>query len=286
MARTAKTAAHPRRARGETPAFVTDGVPLYYQLASVLREKILFGQFTVGDRIATEAGLSRDYGVSRITVRQALAELEHEGLIRREAGRGTFVSEHRSFTGALKVEGSLDDLMWMGLTTSVKLLDLTTVKAMPAQARVLQVEPGSPLTRCTRLRSHQQVPFAYITVFIPADVARRLRRADFKKGSIMLILDRLGYKLGDADQTVQAALADANLARHLRTRIGAPLLSVDRVVRTIEGRPIEAIHTYYRTDIYSMNVHLARSGEHGPGELRWSFKSSHDRRQPSGRARR
>lgn len=273
MAKNTTREAAPAAAK-RPPPFVTDAVPLYYQLGSVLREKILSGQSAPGDRLPTEAELSTEYGVSRITVRQALSALEDEGLIRREAGRGTFVSEHRPFTGALKVEGSLDDLISMGLTTSVQLLDLRTVEATPQLAQALQVPVQSPLTRCTRLRFHHEEPFGYVVVFLPPDVARRLRRADWKRGSLMKILDGLGYTLGDADQTVQAALADATLARHLRTRIGAPLLSVDRVVRTVEGRPVEAIHTYYRSDIYTLSVHLARTREHAPGEVRWSLKSS------------
>ncbi len=64
------------------PRFAFDAVPLYYQLGSVLREQITSGRFTPGDRIPTEAELAGEYGVSRITVRQALAALEEEGLIR------------------------------------------------------------------------------------------------------------------------------------------------------------------------------------------------------------
>jgi GntR family transcriptional regulator len=252
---------------------VTDAVPLYYQLGSVLREKIQSGHFAAGDRIPTEAELSEAYGVSRITVRQALSALEEEGLIRREAGRGTFVSELRRFTGAMKVEGSLDDLITMAMTTSVRLLDLRSVRATPQQAERLQVKVGTPLTRCTRLRFQHEEPFAYVVNLLPLEIGRRIKRGEWKKGSVLKALERHGHAPQDAEQTVHAALADATLARLLQTRIGAPLLSVERVVRSLDGRPIENTHTYYRSDIYSLSVHLSHTREHPQAEARWALRS-------------
>jgi len=260
-------------ASGERPpAFATDAVPLYYQLGSVLREKILSGQFAAGDRIPTEADLSAEYGVSRITVRQALSALEGEGLIRREAGRGTFVSEQRPFTGAIGVQGSLDDLITMALTTSVQLVDLRTTEAGPEQAAALQLAVGAPLLRVTRLRFHHDEPFSYIVNLLPLEIGRRIKRADWKKGSVLKLLEQMGHHISDADQTVRAALADATLARLLKTRIGAPLLSVDRVVHA-DGRPIEATHTYYRSDIYSIRVRLTHTQEQ-PAGARWSLRQA------------
>ena len=261
MAKLVRNPPPPSRA-ARPPGFASDAVPLYYQLGSVLREKIHAGQFSPGQRIPTEAELAAEYGVSRITVRQALAALEQEGLIRREAGRGTFVSEQRPFTGAMKVEGSIDDLITMAMTTSVRLIDLTTVQATPRLAQQLQVAAGAPLTRCTRLRFHHDEPFACVINLLPLEIGRRLRRADWKKGSVLKALERLGYPVQDADQTVQASLADAALARLMKTRIGAPLLSVERVVHAPDGRPLESTHTYYRSDVYSLSVHLAHTREH------------------------
>jgi GntR family transcriptional regulator len=263
---------------GGTPRFVTDAVPLYYQLGSLLREKIVSGLYASGERIPTEAELSKEYGVSRITVRQALAAMEEEGLIRREAGRGTFVSEGRPFTGTLKVEGSLDDLISMGLSTSVQLLDLRTVEAGAQQAHALAVPLRSPLTRCTRLRFYHEEPFSYIVNLLPHDIGSRIRKADWRKGTILKTLETLGIELSDADQTVRASLADSSLARLLRTRIGAPLLSVDRLVRAADGRPVESVHTYYRSDVYSFNVHLVRTRTHPSGETGWSLKQTRKER--------
>lgn len=271
--------ATPRRAvrpRAATSApktrFVTDAVPLYYQLESVLREKIFSGQFASQERIPTEAELAVEYGVSRITVRQALSALEEEGLVRRKAGLGTFVSELPAFSGDLKVEGSLDHLLSMGHATSIQLLDLRTVEATPQQAERLGLVRGAQLTRCERLRFYHQEPLSYIVALLPHEIGRRVRKSEWAKGTILSALERLGYVLRDADQTVRASLADATVAGHLRTRIGAPLLSVDRLVRAADGRAVEFVHTFYRSDIYSVKVHLVRDANPVGREGTWSLK--------------
>src|ERR1700733_15191704 len=102
MSQSAKT-------NGRDLHFVSDQVPLYYQLQTILTEKIQSGNLEVGQRLPTEAELGNLSGVSRSTVRQAISKLEAENLIRREAGRGTFVNERRPFTGTLQLEGSLED---------------------------------------------------------------------------------------------------------------------------------------------------------------------------------
>ena len=245
--------------KAEAPRFASSEVPLYYQLGTILREQILSGAYAQGDQLPTEAELVADYGVSRITVRQALKSLTEERLIRREAGRGTFVTGHPSVPDTLQMDSSIDDLMSMGRTTSVELLDLRQVVATEQDAAAFELSAGSPVMQCTRLRRHHDEPFSYIVNRLPKEIADLFDREDWEQGMILQsIEDRLGVRLRVADQSVRATLADASLARLLKTRIGAPLLSVDRVVRAETGRAVERVHTYYRSDIYSLTVHLTR----------------------------
>ena len=247
-------------ARGESPRFASNEVPLYYQLGTILREQILSGAYALGDQLPTEAELVADYGVSRITVRQALKTLEDEDLIRREAGRGTFVTGHPA-GDTLHMEDTLEDLMSMGLATSVELLDLRPVAVTRQDVDTFQLEATRTVMQCARLRRHQQIPYAYIVNRLPIEIAERFEDDDWRLGSIMQATERrLGLRLQVADQTIRATLADAPLARLLDTRIGAPLLSVDRVVRTDDGHAVARVHTCYRSDIYSLTVHLTRDG--------------------------
>jgi GntR family transcriptional regulator len=260
-------------------------VPLYYQLAGILRERIDSGKYVAGDRLPTEDALSKDYGVSRITIRQALGDLEKGGFIKREAGRGTFVADRRTFSNTFRLEGSLGDLISMGLTTTVKVLTLSTIRASTSEADFLRVNLGDPLVRCTRLRLHAGTPFSYIVNHVPGDLGKSLKPDAWRKGSILRQIETdLGVRMGDADQTISASLADAHLARLLKTNIGAPLLSVDRVVRSIEGRPVEHVHSYYRSDIYSFKAHLVHNPIPSDTDESWSVSPAKKKVRGVGKA--
>jgi GntR family transcriptional regulator len=250
----------------DAPPFVSSEVPLYYQLGTILREKIHSGILAPGDQLPTEADLVVDYGVSRITVRQALKSLSDDKLIRREAGRGTFVTDRPALTHSFRMDTSLDDLTSMEKATSVELIDLSQVVATAEDAAAFEVDPGSPVTQCTRLRFHRGEPFSYIVNRLPQKIAEHLVRQDWEQGLILRsIQERLGLRLRLADQNVRATLADGTLARSLNTRIGAPLLLVDRVVSTEPGPAVERVHTYYRSDVYSLTGCLEKPGPRRPG---------------------
>ncbi len=256
-----------------TAVFVDRSVPLYYQLATLLSEKIVSQELRTGDRLPTEVELVEEYGISRITVRQALRILEEEGLIRREVGRGTFVTEYRPFTGALKVEGSLADVISLG-QNPVKVLEVSTVKAGPDDAALMGIEVGSQIVRAVRIRLLHGEPYSHIVNDLPYDIGKRLTRADWKGVVLRTIEEKLKIPLRDAEQTVRASLADARLARLLNTRVGAPLLAVERVVRTDHARVVERVRIHYRSDMYALKVHLNR--EHP--EASWSFARKHKTR--------
>jgi len=264
------------------PAFVSAEIPLYYQLASVLRDQILSGDFAGGDRLPTEAELVTEYGVSRITVRQALQKAEAEGLIHRQVGRGTFVAKRLPSTGTIRMEGSLDNLMSMGLKTKVKVVLLQTIRATPDLAEVFRVPLGSAVTRCIRVRFHNGTPFSHVATELPDAIARRFSRNDWN-GSILQVLDRkLKIPIREAKQSIAASLADASLARFLEIPIGSPLLNVHRVVLTDDGVPVQRVQTHYRSDIYFFSLHLSRT--HSDAE--WSLSRRTPAKRSGGNGRR
>lgn len=246
-----------RRLRSSGPLFASTEVPLYYQLSTILREQILDGTFAVGDQMPTEAELVAEYRISRITVRQALKSLEQEDLIRREAGRGTFVIGLPRSPEPVSMDASRDELRTTECETTVRLVDLRTVAATRQDARLLEVDLGAPVVRCGRLRYFQGEPMSYTVNRFPKAVADRFETEDWETGSMMRATqNRLGLHLAVDDETVRATLADASVARLLKIRIGAPLLSVDRIVHTDSGRVVTRVHTWYRSDVYSLTVHL------------------------------
>lgn len=244
-------------------AFVSNRIPLYYQLENLLREKILSGAFVAGDRLPTESDLVRDYGVSRITVRQALTALAEEGLIERQQGRGTFVAERRTrrrpFEGAIHLTGSLDELIDMALDTPIKVLETTRIEADQREAELLGLQSGEPVYRFKRLRLREGKPFSLIVNYLPAEIGARFTNEELSSGSLLRLIEtKFGAPLHSAKQQITADLADPYVAGLLDVRVGAPLLSIERTVYTEGGRPVEYVHVLYRSDRYNYTIYLTR----------------------------
>jgi GntR family transcriptional regulator len=233
--------------------------PLYHQIYLILRNQIIDGRHNDGDLIAGEEDLARQFNVSRITARRALAELAAEGLVVRARGRGTRVIAPPSAPPIrANVEGLIENLMAMGLKTQVKLMEFDYETASPDVARALKLEPGAEVQRAVRLRFLTDGPFSYLTTYVPASIGRQFGRKELEREPLLGLLERCGVKIGGAEQTISATLADTRVAPLLQTAIGAPLLRIMRVVHDREGVPVEYITGLYRPDRYQYRMALAR----------------------------
>ncbi|HRH41151.1 MAG TPA: GntR family transcriptional regulator [Pyrinomonadaceae bacterium] len=245
------------------PSFVSKRIPLYYQIENVLREKITSGIFVEGERLPTELELIEQYGVSRITVRQALQALTEDGLIDRKQGRGTFVAERKSkkrkFSGAIHLTGSLDELIDLGIDTPVKVLEMNQVEADFYEAEILQIKVGSPIYRLKRLRLYENKPFGLIINYLPESIGSRLTTDELSSGALLHTLEtKLGYHLESARQEIKAELADPYIANLLEIRVGNALLSIERTVYADGKIPVEYVQMLYRNDLYGYSVNLIR----------------------------
>ena len=244
-------------------AFVSSRIPLYYQLENVLREKITSGAFESGERMPTESDLIEEYGVSRITVRQALQALSNDGLIDRHQGRGTYIaarkSKKRKFTGTIHLTGSLDELIEMGMDTPVKVLEMNRVEADVHEAELLQIKVGTPIYRLKRLRLVDGKPYSFILNYLPEEIGAKLTLAELSSGAVLRTMEtKFGLNLDNAIQEIKAELADPYVAKLLDIRVGSALLSIERTVYTDKGKPVEYVHTLYRSDLYGYSVKLVR----------------------------
>ncbi len=243
--------------------FASSRIPLYYQLENVLREKITSGVFEAGDKLPTENALIDEYGVSRITVRQALQALSEDGLIERKQGRGTLVAARKSrkkrFTGTIHLTGSLDELIEMGMDTPVKVLEMNRVEADQHEAESLEIKVGTPIYRLKRLRLNEGKPFGMIVNYLPEAIGSELTMAELSSGALLHTMEtKLGLNLDNALQQIHAELADPYVAKLLDVRVGTALLSIERTVYTNENKPVEYLHTLYRSDLYGYSVKLVR----------------------------
>ncbi len=231
------------------------------QVYLVLRDRILTGVFAHGARLPNENDLATAHGVSRVTVRRALAELEQEQLIERRPSAGTrVIYEPSSAPIVADIAGVLTNLAEMGRRTSVKLLSFDYMTGSTSITRALGLEDGAELQRSVRVRSIVRDPFSYLTTHVPTAIGRTFTRAELASQPMLELLERAGAKVEHATQRIGAGLATPPVAKALGIKTGSPLIELVRVVFDRTGRGVEHLHALYRPDRYSIAIDLIRSG--------------------------
>ncbi len=239
------------------------------QVYLILRDRILSGAVGFGTRLSTENELAELHGVSRVTVRRALGELERERLIERRRSAGTRVI-YRPAPAPMTadISGVLANLAEMGRRTGVKLMSFDYVPAEGAVAEALGVGPTEMLQRAVRVRSVDGQPFSYLTTHVPESVSLTFSRQDLASRPLLDLIDRAGVKVDRARQRISAVLAGPDAAAALGVHTGSPLIELVRVVQDQNGRGVEHLHALYRPDRYAFEIDLVRSGE--AAGLSWS----------------
>lgn len=234
-------------------------IPLYYQISTVLRQKILSGELPPGSAFPSEESLAEEYEVSRITIRQALSLLDQEGLILRQRGRGTFVAERAGGPPSPKWTGSIEDLILMGIQTTTRTLEFGETEAPERIRERLELPPKSRILRIEKIRLVEGGAFSHVVNYLPASIGAKIRKADLAVKPLLMILEEdLKIPAAEATQTVEATIADSAVASLLEVRVGDPLLKVERTVFDRHGRPVEAVDVLYRADKYFFTVNLKR----------------------------
>jgi len=219
-------------------------LPKYHRIYLVLREQLEDGRFSAG--LPGELALMEQFGVARVTVRRALQELAGEGLITAPSRTG--------------LTGLLENIVSMSLNTTVKVLAVDTVAASAAVAAALGLAPGDRVQKAVRVRSTREGPLSHITTYVPADVARRFGRRELARKPILVLMEESGVKVGRAEQSISARLADAEVAGELQVAVGSALLAVRRVIFDEQERPVQWLHGLYRPDRYEYQMQLSRVG--------------------------
>ena len=241
-------------------------LPKYHQIYLVLREQLHEGRFAEG--LPGELALMAQFNVARVTVRRALEQLSSEGLIARNPGRRTRAlppvavgeaANSKSMERA-NLRGLLENLVTMGLHTSVKVIEVATITASTQVAGALQLQLGDAVQKAVRVRSTKEGPLSHITTYVPDSIARRFGRRELSKKPILVLLEESGVKVGRAHQTISARLADNVIAQHLDVSVGSALLAVRRLIYDEDERPVQWLHGLYRPDRYTYEMQLSRVG--------------------------
>ncbi|WP_170235506.1 GntR family transcriptional regulator [Verticiella sediminum] len=231
--------------------------PRFAQVRDAVRADILAGVLPAGGRLPSEAQLCRQYGVSRITVRQALAELQASGLVHTVNGRGSFVSQPRAPGGQGPLVGVLEAMRKRGWKAHGRLLSHSVQKADAEVALALNLPPRTPVGAVTVARYCDDVPFAVGTTYLAPELAERLAAQDLEHNDVTDVLHRLlGLRTARTRVTVQAVAAQGMVARRLRKPAGAPLLRVLTTGLDYEGQPATYSETYGTPELLEYRVTL------------------------------
>jgi len=242
------------------PGLVHAAQPLYAQLRDRLKADILEGRLKPGDKVASESELTAGHGVSRITVRQALNDLQKEGLVVKAHGKGTFVAQPAVAQDLTSLRGLAESLGGEGRTVHGRLLSTRTVKAPDLAAQRLQLAPRTPVCELQTLRYLNRTPLSLNTQWVALEIGERLRKIDFASRDLLGVYENeLGLAISHADLSISAALAaDAKLCRQLGVEPGAALLQVDRVVYGQGRQPLHFEISSYRSDLFSYQLSTSR----------------------------
>lgn len=234
-------------------------VRLYSRIREDIRARIVSGAWQPHDRLPSESELMARYSVSRITVRQALSDLQKERVIFKVAGKGSFVSAAKPFQELGRLQGFAEAMGALGHDTYNRVLSVATVPAAAGVAQRLQLAAGERVTEIRRVRHVGSQPVSLDLTWLPLGLGQRVAAADLAVRDIFGILEAdCGAPLGHADLVVDALLADAEQAALLGVASGAPLLHIERLTHGADGRPLDYEHLYCRADNFQYRLRLQR----------------------------
>ncbi len=239
-------------------------VPLYYQLAERLRERIRSGELAAGNQLPADRELAEQAGISRMTARQAIGYLVRDGTLIVKPGIGTFVAEPKLAYDALHLLGFTEETMRHGGAVASRVLEQSIVTPPAVVTAALEIAPGETAVKIVRLRSAGETPVLLETSFVPAGGCPGLEEADLETQSLYLLLDlRYGVRLQRARQSIEATVANDYESDLFGIAIGTPMLLLEGVTFTDDNRPAEYFKAVYRADRIKFELESRRDNGAG-----------------------
>jgi GntR family transcriptional regulator len=241
--------------------------PLYGKVEEVLASEIARGDYQPGYQLPSEDELLARFGVSRITVRRAIQNLIHRGMVEIRRGRGTFVLAPKVSHELTKLTGFVEDMDTHGRKASAHVVSQGEVAANLPVARHLGISRGTRVMRIERVRLADSVPMSFDETYLPLEIGRKIVRNDLRVMPIFTLLEeKYGIPLVEADYSLDAAAASAHVAEALHIPEGSPILRIERTSFTTEEKPIDYEILSYRGDLIRFVTRLARHRKREPAQ--------------------
>jgi GntR family transcriptional regulator len=227
-------------------------LPRYREIEQALRARI--AKLQPGDPLPSDAALCREFGVSRMTARNAVQRLAEEGLVNREPGRGSFVAVPPSHRRANSLMSFSEEMRRHDRVPHSRLVRRELRPATSNEARDLRLRDGEQVVALLRIRLADDLPLAVESVALHERCAGVVMHADLETGSLHDALRAGGFVPARGRATIGAEPASPEDARHLGITAGEPLLVERRVIADLRGRPLESTESRYPGARYALHV--------------------------------
>ena len=233
--------------------------PLYMNIYEDLQNKILDETYEVGDYLPSEAELQNLYSVSRITIRRALSDLEHDGYIRKIKGKGALVLPKKKYSDLYRLTGFTEDAKMSGDVPSNIILKCEEQPASVLVASFLQIEPNENIYYLKRIRLLNGRISGIFETYITERLGFKINTKKFDpRTSLYDFYERNGVRLGEATETIEAIMATPQIKKDLFLDKDQPIFRRERITYTDTNIPIEYSNNYYKADGYKYVVRLHR----------------------------
>jgi len=236
-------------------------VPRYHRIAEALRERIRVGELASGARLDNQRQLAKSFGVTLMTLRQALELLEREHLITRRHGLGTFVAAPSIDYDILQLRRFAGDLSAKGEHVATRLLGTRFGAADRRVAEALRLAGRPRVLVIERLRLVDEHPMSLQRSFLPSPLGDEVIRADLALTPLHQVLEfKLGVVITRASETVSAVRLGRREARDLGCRAGEPAFESERVSYDAGGAPVVFDRAFIPGDRFRITRELHYEG--------------------------
>lgn len=229
--------------------------PLHTRLKEDLIAAIRAGEYPIGGQLPSQRELGARYDASHMTVRRAIDELLHEGVITSIPGRGLFAAAPRQQAETSPLLSFSADMRRRGFEPTSTVLEARLTSASTVVAQLLGLEPGATAVYLRRLRRANHEPIAVQTSYLAYRYCPGLLQSDLERESLFTLLhERYGLTLTNSASTVSCALADAETAALLEIASPAAVLITEQITYLADNNPIEFVRSAYRGDRYEIRL--------------------------------
>lgn len=221
------------------------GSPIYIQIHNDMKKTIESGEWEVGNRIPAERELAVVFGVSRMTLRQAIQTLVDEGILERHVGDGTYVARKKVQEKMSGVTSFTDLMAEQGKVASSKTITYHVTTPSLSEIEKLQLSDGELVLRMERIRYADSLPICFEVATVPNKLVDGYSKTEITSSLYRTLEEKAELTLGGAQQTVSAMSAAENIAEYLSIKRGEAILRLRQVSFLKNGEPFEYVRTQY-----------------------------------------